>query len=575
MARLNPKELAPVSVKEFKVLVLGLDGATLDLMLPWIEQGDLPALGKLLLEGSHSRLRSTTPPITPCAWSSFMTGKNPGKHGLFDFVEPVPGSHGFRFTNASSRHGESLWGILSRAEKKVGVMNVPMTYPPEQVNGYLISGLDTPHEHSPFMYPDELKQELKSQGIRYRIDQQHLGNMRSDARRQNQLDQIWNVEQDRTSAFCYLSKAYPADFRMIVYGATDQVQHHFWHYMDPNHDKYDRAGAKQFSDAIRQTYIQIDRMIESILADCDDDTVVVVMSDHGFGPTSSVRLRLNQVLEEQQLLSFIEQKSAGHVKRILAGLVDRCLRATLSSDMKRTIAGMFPNLRVWFENLDEAEIDWEQTTAYVNEAYRSSPAIWLNQRAELSDEQSQKLLRQIEDVLSLLIDPRTKQPLISHVYRTRDLYHGPFTDAAPELLPSWWEDGFLLEQSVPGVPRDLQVERSSAAIQGGVEFAGSHRLDGVFMMAGGPTRKDFQFSGADIMDVAPTVLYLMGQPVPSDMDGRVLEECLDPEFVAGNPIRYKDCADQSVDDNAESRQEFTEDESALIAQRLQALGYIK
>ncbi len=425
------------------------------------------------------------------------------------------------------------------------------------------------------MHPPDLKQELKSQQIRYRIDQQHLGNMRTDARRQSQLNSIWNAEEERTRAFRYLSNAYPADFRMIVYGATDQVQHHFWHYMDPNHDKYDEAGAAKFSDAILQTYIKIDHMLGRILSDTDDNTVVIVMSDHGFGPTSAVRLRLNQILEEQGLLTFVEQKATGQVKQILAGLVDRCLRATLSSDLKRTVAGLFPRLRVWFENLDEAEVDWEKTSAYVNEAYRSSPAIWLNHAEQVSTGSSGNLLRQIEEVMSLLIDPRTKQPLISHVYRTQDLYEGPFKEAAPDLLPSWWEDGFLLEQSHPGGARELQVERSETPIQGGVEFAGSHRLDGVFIMAGGPTRSNPDISDADIMDVAPTVLHLMGQPVPDDMDGRVLEECLCPEYMADNPIRFSDTTGQPEDEGDDTRQEFTEDESAMIAERLRALGYIK
>jgi predicted AlkP superfamily phosphohydrolase/phosphomutase len=149
---------------DFRVLIVGLDGATFDLMLPWIEEGCLPNLARILRSGSKSPLESTIPPITPCAWSSFMTGKNPGKHGLFDFIEPH-GEHGFRFTNASFRDGETLWGCLSRHGRRVGVVNVPMTFPPEPVNGFLISGLDTPHELSPFMYPVEIRSDLKQAGI--------------------------------------------------------------------------------------------------------------------------------------------------------------------------------------------------------------------------------------------------------------------------------------------------------------------------------------------------------------------------------------------------------------------------
>ncbi len=556
-----------MSAEQLKVLVVGLDGATFDLMGPWMEDGTLPHLAGLLRRGSASPLRSTIPPITPCAWSSFMTGKNPGKHGLFDFVQPTADGRGIEFTNASFRDGETLWGILSRSGRSVGVVNVPMTYPPEKVNGYLISGLDTPHEHSPFMHPESIRKELSDASIRYRIDQQHLGNMRTDARRQRQINEIFAAETSRTDALLELSRRHPADFRMVVYGATDQVQHHFWHYMDPDHDKHDARGAAKFSGAIRDTYIHCDAMLGRLLEGCDEKTVIVVMSDHGFGPTTSVRLRLNQALEEAGLLTFKEKKSTGRATAAVGGWLDRVLRATLSSDAKRAIAGRFPKIRAWFENLDEAEIDRDRSVAYVNEAYRSSPALWLNAALAESDE---AVLDKAEAVLTSLIDPQTGEPVISNVYRTSDLYSGQHAGEAPELLPSWWEDGFLLEQSAPGsgVPA---VERSTAPIAGGVEFAGSHRLDGVFMIAGGPAKQGFGFSGASIVDVAPTILYLMGLPVPEDMDGRVLTECLEDHYIADHPIESV----MGGDEQPEYDVNFTPEESELIAKRLQALGYIQ
>jgi predicted AlkP superfamily phosphohydrolase/phosphomutase len=164
--------------------------------------------------------------------------------------------------------------------------------------------------------------------------------------------------------------------------------------------------------------------------------------------------------------------------------------------------------------------------------------------------------------------------VVSHVYRPRDLYHGPYSRHAPDLLPSWWEDGFLLEQSTPGGALGTGVERSSSPIQGGVEFAGSHRLDGVFMIQGGPICRNFTFEDASIVDVAPTVLYLMGVPVPDDMDGRVLAECIDEKYLRANPIQSESAKTSSapLEENPTS---FTSDESELIARRLQALGYIK
>jgi len=561
--------------REYPVLVVGLDGATFDLMLPWIEQGRLPHLGRVLRSGARSRLESTIPPITPCAWSSFMTGKNPGKHGLFDFIEP-DGERGFRFTNASFRDGETLWGCLSRHGRRVGVVNVPMTYPPEPVNGFLISGLDTPHEHSPFMYPVQVRQELKEAGIRYRIDQQHLGNMRTNARRRQQLQAIFEAETARTAAFQKLSEGRSCDFRMIVYGATDQVQHHFWHFMDETHDKYDADGAKEFRHAIRDTYAHCDEQLGLLLDECDDDTIVVVMSDHGFGPMTNVRLRMNQVLRDAGLLKFNESAAPGLLKQALAGWLDRLLRSTLSSDMKRTIAGLLPRLRVWFENLDEAKIDWHKTSAYVNEAYRSSPAIWLNRLQGMSEAELRELRDRIELIMLSLVDPVTGGLVISNCYKPHELYHGPHTARAPELLPSWWEDGFLLEQSSTAQPGPPSVQRSKSPLEGGVEFSASHRLDGVLMMSGGPVQKELAFEGARIIDVAPTILYLMGEPIPEDMDGRVLIEALDEEFVEANPVQFEAVDDGGdVEDADAGRTSFTRDESELIAKRLQALGYIK
>jgi predicted AlkP superfamily phosphohydrolase/phosphomutase len=545
-------------------------------MLPWIEQGHLPFLGKIVKEGAHGPLRSTIPPITPCAWSSFMTGKNPGKHGLFDFVEPQADRRRFRFTNATSRHGETLWAYLSRMGRRVGVMNVPMTFPPEAVNGYLISGLDTPNEQSRYTYPDPLREELAAQGLAYRIDVQHLGNMRTDARRDLRLRELCDVESARTQTFQYLRRQYPADFGMIVYTATDQVQHHFWHYMDPRHDKFDAAGAPRYRNAIRDVYVHVDTLLGSILESRDDDTVVIVMSDHGFGPTSNVRLRLNQMLEHQALLAFEAEGASGRATRLLAGLADGILRSTLSNTAKRLLASRFPRLRVWFENLDEARIDWNKTRAYVNEAYRSSPAIWLNAEPSDGGRSAEETLTRAEAALKSLTDPETGRPVISHVYRTRDLYHGPYIDKAPDLIPSWWEDGFLLEQSAPRSNPHTDVERSRQPITGGVEFAGSHRLDGVFAIAGGPVRRGQVLTGAQIIDVAPTVLYLMDLPIPADMDGRPLTEALEPEFVAGRPFHYEKNGSHSSASPAPAPESvFSAEEAQMIEERLKSMGYIE
>lgn len=565
---------------DFRLLVVGLDGATFDLMLPWIDQGLLPNLGRLVKEGSWSRLESTIPPVTPCAWSSFITGKNPGKHGLFDFVEPLADGHGFRFTNARSRHAESLWACLSRHGRRVGVVNVPMTYPPEPVNGYLISGLDTPHQHCDYSYPSGLRQELRDHSIPYRVDLRHLGDMRNDRRRARRLADLRDMETIRTDALQYLRQKYPTDFTMVVYIATDQVQHHFWHYMDPTHDKFDPQGAKRFGTAIRDVYIHLDQQIGRLLAELGDDTVVMVMSDHGFGPTNNIRLRLAQALHHEGLLTFKAEGRYNRLLRTLGGAVDAVARSMLSPAAKSLLAGMFPRLRVWFENVDEAKIDWSRTLAYVNEAYRASPALWLNRRDRNSQgvlhdaQEIEKVTGQIEAMLLSLKDPRTGNRVISQVHRAGDVYHGPYLSKAPDLIPSWWEDGFLLSQSDPRGSAAGIVERCDAKVVGGLEFVGSHRMDGVFIIHGGPTLPRGQFSGARIIDVAPTALYLMGIPIPDDMDGRPLVEVVDPGYVESHPVEYEQTKPHSAQSGRIPEELWADNEEQAVTKRLRALGYV-
>jgi predicted AlkP superfamily phosphohydrolase/phosphomutase len=561
-----------VSAPKYSVLILGLDGATFDLMLPWIAEGHLPNLGRLVGEGAWSRLTSTIPPITPCAWSSFMTGKNPGKHGLFDFVQPVPCTHKMVFTNASFRQGETIWGCAGRHGLRVGVVNVPMTYPPEPVNGYLISGLDAPNERSRFTHPESLRQELRDAGIDYRIDIQHLGNMRSDARRDENLQALRDLEAGHTRALQLLRKRFPSELTMIVWTATDQVQHHFWHYMDAGHAKHDARGAERYRHAIRDVYKHIDGLIAEVLQGVGDEAVVVVMSDHGFGPTTNVRVRLNQALEHAGLLAFAREGGGGRAFRRLAGWADGLLRSTLSNRAKRLIAGLFPRLRVWFEGLDEARLDWARTRAYTQEAYRACPSVWINRDGQDAGKLDEALAK-AEETLRGLKDPETGRPVVSRVHRARDLYQGPFAERAPDLIPAWWDDGFLLEQSIPGAPAARDVERSTEPIRGGVEFAGNHRLEGVFAIHGGPVRRGHGFTGARIIDVAPTVLYLLGLPIPDDMDGKPLLEALDPAFIAANPPRYEQKG--PGDGPAPAQKDFTAAEADLIEERLKALGYVE
>ena len=215
-------------MKRVKLLIVGLDAATLDLINPWVAEGKLPNIARLMSAGASGRLASILPPITPQAWTSFMTGKNPGKHGIFEFMEMPAGMYSLRYVDASSRRTTTIWRMLNDAGYKVGTMNVPFTYPPEHLDGFQISGMATPTEDSPFIYPPELRSELEGCLGKFRLDLRFLGFMSTDSRRRQVLDDMKNLDRQWLRATLYLIERHPADVMMFTFMSIDTVQHHFW-----------------------------------------------------------------------------------------------------------------------------------------------------------------------------------------------------------------------------------------------------------------------------------------------------------------------------------------------------------
>jgi predicted AlkP superfamily phosphohydrolase/phosphomutase len=244
-----------------QLVIIGLDSATWDLMEPWIAQGQLPNLAKLVSDGVRGQLESAIPPLTPPAWTSFMTGKNPGKHGIFYFLEPQPGTYAMRYANAASRRSRTFFGLLSDAGIKVGTVNIPFTYPPEPLNGFQVSGMDTPSEKSAFIFPPELRQELESAVGKVLFDITHLGFMSTDDRREQVLGEMEKVDEQWAKIGLYLLEKHPAEVMMFTFMSIDTVQHHFWQYLDESHFLHDPVGARRFKDAILQVYRRLDTIV--------------------------------------------------------------------------------------------------------------------------------------------------------------------------------------------------------------------------------------------------------------------------------------------------------------------------
>jgi predicted AlkP superfamily phosphohydrolase/phosphomutase len=534
-------------MKTVKLLIIGLDAATLDLIKPWVTEGRLPNIARLMSAGVSGRLASIEPPVTPPAWTSFMTGKNPGKHGVFDFLGTQPGTYSLGYLNASSRRAKTVWRMLNDAGYTVGTMNVPFTYPPEDLDGFQISGMTTPSEKSPFIYPPQLRRELEARLGRYRLDQRFLGFMSSHPRRRQVLADMKALDDHRLRASLYLIEKHPADVMMFTFMSIDTVQHHFWQFLDPAHHYHDPSAAREFGDAVFRVYQRLDNATARMIEKVSSDTAVLIVSDHGGGPTSDRVLYLNRYLAQLGLLHYRERKKSPFQKirqdilRSSYGL----LRSSLSSRQKIKLANALPTLRRRFEGAVTSynNIDWSRTKAFCSEVLASPPGIWINRKGVkpagiVEESEYESLLNLITQKIGELKDPRTGEAIVKRVFRKDEIFHGPYLDEAPDLTLDWWEtSNFSTGPSLPEHTAKPPIEIIDHRPPTTAEWGGAHRRDGILIAHGKPFRKGIEIEGARLIDMAPTILHLMGQPVPDDMDGHVLEELFEPEVLTPHPIQ--------------------------------------
>jgi len=568
-------------VKSPRIVIVGLDAATFDLIGPWAAEGKLPNLNALMRNGAWGKLASILPPITPPAWTSFMTGKNPGKHGIFHFMEAQPGTYFLRYVNGGSRRAKTLWRMLSDAGYTVGTTNIPFTYPPERLNGFQISGMDTPSENSPFIYPPELRSELRGLLGRFKLDVRYLGYMSTDRRREEVLAEMERIDRQWLQASLYLMEKHGADVMMFTFMSIDTVQHYFWHYMDPTHHLYDPAAVERFGDAVLRVYQRLDDAIGQIHQKLSRDASIFVVSDHGGGPTSDCVVYLNRFLAQLGLLHY-QNGNHSALKKLKHKVLSSSymlLRDSLGPRQKSYLANRLPSLRKWLESeaTSFTEIDWSRTKAYCSEVLASPPSIWINLKGVkvsgiVEQSEYEPLLKLITHKLGDLKDPRTNEPIIKRVYRRDEIFSGPFASEAADLILDWWETSqFSTSPSSPDETAQSAVVIRERKPSEDSEWGGTHRRDGILIAQGNAFKSGAQVKGARLIDLAPTLLYLLDESVPEDMDGHVLENLFRPEFIAQNRIRIGG----SSSSEAGSAARYTAEEAAIIEKRLQDLGYIE
>jgi predicted AlkP superfamily phosphohydrolase/phosphomutase len=279
-----------------RVLVIGIDGATPELIEPWAEAGELPALSRLMREGAYGRVQAWPSMNSAAAWTSLVTGCNPAKHGIYDFGDIRPWrEQRWRPVTGADRKRDPFWRYLSAAGQKVGLVNVPISYPADQVTEFALAGLDAPDVSSPgFAHPPSLIDELLHQGIDYCIDLPSpiVPSIEIPHRLSRPEQQMIEA---RARAVCYLMAALQWDVLMAVFVAADRIQHFSW----PDAD-----ALLQGDDwmPVRNVYRRLDSFVGGALEIAGADTTVLVVSDHGAGPYQPTTHCLNQLFAQLGLL---------------------------------------------------------------------------------------------------------------------------------------------------------------------------------------------------------------------------------------------------------------------------------
>jgi len=542
------------------VLIIGLDGATWTNLRPWIEQGKLPHLGKLVAEGASGPLTTTIPPVSPSAWVSFATGCNPGKHGVFDFVFPRQNAYDIGVVNVNMRAAPPFWQVIEDAGGQVGLASVPITFPPQPIQGWTVCGFIVPNEQAAYTQPPELKQQIKEAGLVWPLHE-FEGHRSRDPRKF--LQDMRSFDESRTRVVTWLMKTRPWDLVAFVIKTTDTTQHEVWHLLDPQHPRHDPEMAATVQDDIVAFFQAMDACVGQLVQTAGPETTVIVMSDHGGGPFEKF-FHVNNWLAAQGWLKF-KRTPLALIKRAMfaAGftpitalkIVNRLRLGRFRKNVKRGrgrgwLGQLFLSLR---------DVDWTRTQAF---SIGNFGQIYLNTRGvrpqgivEPGAEYEVVRERIIQQALALR-DPESGDAVIHAAYKREELYHGARLSHAPDII--------LHTDRARYVSFGHADFGSNKLIEPSIGQTGHHTMDGIVILRGARIPAGTRLEGANIVDIAPTVLALMGLPVPETMDGKVL---------FGMETRSAGTRERDRRE-VESENPYSEEDEEQVMERLRELGYV-
>jgi predicted AlkP superfamily phosphohydrolase/phosphomutase len=536
-----------------RLLVIGLDGATFRLLDPWVAAGELPELARLMAHGCHGELTSTFPPLTPPAWSSFMTGKNPGSHGIFAFRQTAATSYqsGEPIT-ARLLRARTLWELVNDAGLPIGAINVPPSFPVRDVEGFMVACMFAPPGEQAITHPPELRDLL---GEDYVINVKPPGALRVGdpayaERARGYLRQLRANAERRLRVTLRLMRERPWALLAVIFYEPDRIQHFFWDHLTGTGPRgIDPALAIELAEDARAVFQILDQAVGELVQAAGPQAVTFVVSDHGFGPGPLRCAHVNRWLVEH---GWLRMHGSWRWRRWMVKQLPRRLKAR-------------------YKTTERILVDFSKTAAWCEVFETRSAGIWLNVRGRQPEgwispgDEYESLRERLCGELRQLRE--NGSPVFTMVARREEVYRGSAIELAPDILlgaaPAY---GFTF-----GLRTELVSGRQFVPFDGG-GYTGAHETPGIYVVAGPGVMALGRQAPRPIEALAPTFLSLLGAPIPDGMEAAPLLDLLSPEARAALAIRYvPDRAPGfATDDGWQSEQDRTQ-----VEEHLRALGYIE
>jgi predicted AlkP superfamily phosphohydrolase/phosphomutase len=515
-------------------MIIALDGETIESIKRWDDDNDLPTLNHIIKNCSIGQSRSVMPPLSPCAWSSILTGKNPGKHGVYGYDVKRYGEYlSNTIVNSSMIKSEALWDIMEKYNKKSIIINFHPTYPPFKINGVMISGLTTPPGISDFVYPADAMKVLKKTG--YKIFPKNL---------KDKNEYIETIKKRGETARA-LMKEHDWDVFAVLFTCLESSYDIFWD--EP--------------DIVSEIAKVTDREVEKLLNMADEDTTIFIISDHGVERQKNTIL-LNNILMQAGLMKLKKGSKKSRVLSRFGMTRERAVkmadRLGLKDTLKKRISLRTQNAFSYSSKPVMSHVDWSKTKAFST----ASGKIYINLSGRepegiVRPEEKEEVMKEIAEKITNITDPKTGEKIRGEMIIGKDVYTGNEASAGPDMV--FWPETYA--------PETWNLDHSEIGPPIGLS---KHSLYGIFIGYNKKLIKTGKLEGTSILDVLPTALYSMGVPVHKDIDGKVLDvfkEKIETEVKEGEANEIKRAT-------PETRKTFTEEEENELKERLKGLGYM-